>query len=362
MRNLKASLYLTFAALLSILLSGCAGVSATETGTSEAFTEQKLPATYTGVLPCADCEGIRYTLNLWEDNVFFLRMTYLGKGKGEGESFDDIGAWALSADRATLVLRGGREAPVMFAAKSAELIRKLDLEGKEIVSQLNYDLVRKERFEWFDPHVHMRGMYLYMADAGLFTECVTGRKLPVAQERENAVLERAYLKARIQPGEPLLVNIEGRIAMRPKMEGPGEQQMLLVERFINVWPGETCGPRFSPARLENNYWKLVHLGNEPVTVADGRREPHMRLAPEGMRAQGFGGCNRFFGGYELDGQKLRFNKMGMTRMACLDGMDQEQAFLKALEATVGWSIRGEHLELYGAGGALLARFEAKALE
>ncbi len=110
--------------------SGCAGVSATETRTSRAFTEQEFPATYTGVLPCADCEGIRYTLNLWGDNVFFLRMTYLGKGKGEGESFDDIGAWALSADRATLILRGGREAPVMFAAKSAELIRKLDLEGQ----------------------------------------------------------------------------------------------------------------------------------------------------------------------------------------------------------------------------------------
>ena len=69
-----------------------------------------------------------------EDNVFFLRMTYLGKSKGEGDRFDDIGTWVLSADRATLILRGGREAPVMFAAKSAELIRKLDLEGKEIVS------------------------------------------------------------------------------------------------------------------------------------------------------------------------------------------------------------------------------------
>ena len=49
-------------------------------------------------------------------------------------------------------------------------------------------------------------------------------------------------------------------------------------------------------------------------------------------------------------------------MACPDGMDQEQAFLKALGATVGWNIRGEHLDLYGAGGERLARFEAKVLE
>ena len=360
MRNLKPTLYLAFPALLSILFSGCACVSATETRTSRAFTEQELPATYTGVLPCADCEGIRYTLNLWDDGVFFLRMTYLGKGGGE--NFDDIGAWTLSADRARLILRGGREAQVMFAARSAELIRKLDLEGREIVSQLNYDLVRRDRFEWFDPHVHMRGMYMYMADAGHFTECLTGRKLSVVTEGDNAALERAYLKARSQPGVPLLVSLEGRIALRPKMEGPGEQPMLVVERFINVWPGETCGQKFSTPRLENTYWKLVHLGNEPVVGPTGRREPHLRLVPEGMRVQGFGGCNRFFGGYELEAQKLRFLKMGMTRMACPDGMDQEQAFLKALESTVGWNIRGERLELYGAGGELLARFESTSLQ
>lgn len=329
-------------------------------GVGESFTEQGFPVTYAGVFPCAGCEGIRYTLNLWKDEVFFLRMTYLGKGKGD--SFDDIGTWTLSSDETTLILRGGREGPVMFAVKGPELLRKLDLEGKEIVSRLNYDLVRKERFQWFEPRLPMRGMFVYMADAGLFTECLTGERLPVAQEEDNAALERGYLKARNQPGQSLLATLEGRIAMRPEMEGPGEQQTLVVERFINVWPGETCGPRFSTAQLENTYWKLVRLGGRPVTVSDHRREPHLRLAHEGTRVQGFGGCNRFFGGYELDGQNLRFGKMGMTRMACIDGMEQEQAFVNALHETVRWNILGEHLELYGKGGELLSRFEARYLE
>ena len=351
----KTRALLVFIAVASILFPGCAGV---QTDSREAFTGQEFPATYEGILPCADCEGIRYTLNLWGDKVFFLRMTYLGKGDG----LDDIGVWALSADQATLILRGGREAPLIFAVKSAERLRKLDIKGKEIVSQLNYNLVRKERFEWFEPRLPMRGMYLYIADAALFTECQTRRKFPVAQEEDNAALERAYLVARTQPGQPLLATLEGRIALRPKMEGPGEQPGLVVERFINVWPGETCGPRFSTARLENTYWKLVRLGDRPVTVADHRREPHLRLVPEGMQVQGFGGCNRFFGGYELDGKTLRFNKMAMTRMACIDGMDQEQAFLKALEATIRWKILGEHLELYGAKGDFLARFESSYLQ
>jgi uncharacterized lipoprotein NlpE involved in copper resistance len=82
---------LFFVAFISTLFSSCAGI---KPRTAETFAEQSFPATYTGVLPCADCEGIRYTLNMFEDEVFFLRMTYLGKGNGD--SFDDIGTWDLS--------------------------------------------------------------------------------------------------------------------------------------------------------------------------------------------------------------------------------------------------------------------------
>jgi copper homeostasis protein (lipoprotein) len=364
MTTQKAFVFVFFAALIAnpFFFMGCTALKGGKTGQNSAFAEQTFPSTYTGVLPCADCEGIRYTLNLWGDNVFFLRMTYLGKGQGEGDSFDDIGVWTLSGDKARLVLQGGREAPVLFAVKSAERLSKLDLKGQEILSQLNYDLLRQARFEWFEPRLLLRGMYRYMADAGLFTECLTGRKLPVAQEGDNAALERAYLKARNQPGEPLLVNLEGRMAMRPRMEGPGQQEMLVVERFIRVLPGETCGPQFSAVPLEKTYWKLVRLGNQPVMVRPNRREPHVQLSPEGMRVQGFGGCNRFFGSYALEGQALRFDKMGMTRMACADGMEQEQAFMKALESTVRWNILGEHLELYDVQGKLLARFESRYFE
>jgi copper homeostasis protein (lipoprotein) len=320
------------------------------------------PATYTGVLPCADCPGIHYTLNLWPDRAYFLRMTYLGKGQGDGESFDDIGVWTLSPDEKTLTLRGGREAPVMFSIKTRDVLRKLDLKGKEIASKLNYDLVRREHLEWFEPRLSLRGMYMVMADAGLFQECLTGRKLPVGQEGENAKLESSYLKARRQPGEQLLVAVEGRIVLRPKMEGRGEQEMLVVEHFVSVWPGETCGKSFSTPELEETYWKLVQLGKDAVLVAPNRKEIHLRLDRQSRRAQGFAGCNRFIGGYELVGQSLRFLQLATTRMACPEGMDQEQAFLKALESTTRWNIFGGHLELYGQGGEPLARFEARYMK
>jgi uncharacterized lipoprotein YbaY/uncharacterized lipoprotein NlpE involved in copper resistance len=178
-----------------------------------------LPASFSGDLPCADCPGIRYQLDLFPDGVFFLRKIHLGTG----ERVDDIGAWAVSADNKTLILQGGGEAPARFAIKDEVTLRKLDLEGREIASTLNYDLQRTMSFQPIAPRLSVTGMYRYMADAGMFMECRSRRRMPVAQEQDNAALEAAYAKARREPGEELLVRLEGQIAMRPKMEGKGEQ-------------------------------------------------------------------------------------------------------------------------------------------
>jgi copper homeostasis protein (lipoprotein) len=317
-----------------------------------------LPASFIGELPCADCPGIRYQVNLFPDRVFFSRMTYLGRGD-EGNS-DDIGSWAASSDRSTIVLKGGREAPAMFRIKDANTLRMLDVEGRDIESPLNYDLRRTKDVEPLEPRVAMRGMYRYFADAGWFTECFTRRKWPVAQEKDNAALESDYAKARLTTGEELLVNLEGQIAMRPKMEGQGAQPTLVVERFIGVSPGETCGARFSSVPLENTYWKLTRLGSKSITVTTKQREPHFVLDSKSKRVAGSGGCNRFTGSYQQSGDRLTFGKMSMTFMACPEEMDTERDFIGVLEQVRSWRILGNHLELIDGSGTLLARLEAGA--
>jgi copper homeostasis protein (lipoprotein) len=205
-------------------------------------------------------------------------------------------------------------------------------------------------------------MYRYIADAGLFNECLTRRQMPVAQEAANAALEAAYSMARAQAGEPLLVNIEGRIVERPRVEGSGVQSVVVVERFVNLWPGETCGVQFSQPPLEGTYWKLVRLGETAVVAGQRQREAHLVLDSAAHRVSGSTGCNRLTGSYRLDGQSLRFSQVAMTRMAC-DGTVAaiEQSFTKALDAARTWAIKGDHLELYGEGGSRAARFEARPI-
>jgi putative lipoprotein len=111
--------------------------------------------------------------------------------------------------------------------------------------------------------------------------------------------------------------------------------------------------------LEKTHWKLIHLSETVVTVTSEEREPHLILNPESHRVSGSGGCNGLTGSYELHGNELTFTQMATTMMACPEGMDTEKAFLKALTEAKTWKITEQQLELFDAGGNVVARFEAR---
>ena len=320
-------------------------------------TEPQLPALYAGVLPCADCEGIRHELDLRPTNVFFLRMTYLGKPPPN--TFDDIGQWSIHDDQ-VLTLRGGRDAPMAWSIEDVGTLRKLDVHGNPIDLSANLDITRQPSYASLEPQLQMRGMYQYMADAALFEECLTGLKMPVATEGESAAVERAYGKTGHEPGQPVLVSVEGRIGRRPAMEGDQLVDTLIVDKLGQFWPNEHCGARGVTHELESTRWVLVRLGDEVVTVTDQQREPFIVLESTEHRISGHGGCNRIVGGYQLDGEKITFTQLAMTRMACPD-MKYEDAFGKALNAATNWKISGAYLELFGVNGMVIARFEERNL-
>jgi heat shock protein HslJ len=120
--------------------------------------------------------------------------------------------------------------------------------------------------------------------------------------------------------------------------------------------------RFAAERLQNTYWKLVRLRDEPVLALENQREPHIILRTDGRRVAGSGGCNSVLGGYRVEGSRIEFGKLAMTLMACPAGMEQERSFLDALGEAVRWRVMGSHLELFDAGGARLARLEAVHLK
>jgi copper homeostasis protein (lipoprotein) len=313
-----------------------------------------LPATFAGTLPCADCPGARYHLNLFPDQTFELRTRYLERDA----TSDDLGRWVSASDGSAIVLRGASGMPRMFATLDRDTLRLLDAQGDVIKSNLDYELKRAAHVEALEPRLRVSGMYRYMADAGQFTECVTGRQMAVAQEADNAALESAYTRARTEAGQAVKIVVDGHLTTRPNPDTDTAQPALVVDRFISVSPGETCGALFASTAMEKTHWRAMQLAGASAATSDPTREAHLVL--EGGRLSGSDGCNRIRGSYELDGNAVRFGQVAGTRMACPDTGDVPRRFGNVLMSARRWRILGSWLDLFDAAGRRVARFEARS--
>ena len=204
------------------------------------------------------------------------------------------------------------------------------------------------------------GSFMAFADAPRLTECRTERNYPVAMADDYRRLEEAYLAAREQPGQPLMITFEGRSAERPRAEeGTGTEATAIIERFVHIWPGETCERNRVDASLINTYWRLVRLGDEAIEAAGRRREPHLILRAGEARFTATAGCNQLMGSYEADGESLRFGAVAATFMACPPPLDErERRLVEALANTRTWRIAGPALELRDGDQRPLALLEA----
>jgi len=112
--------------------------------------------------------------------------------------------------------------------------------------------------------------------------------------------------------------------------------------------------------LTNTYWKLVALNGGAVQPGEGK-ELHMILKGDD-RVSGYSGCNQFMGSVVVNGDGLSFGPIAGTRRMCEGSMDQENAFLQALESAYRFSISGEDLAVENANGEIAMRFVAVYLE
>lgn len=124
-------------------------------------------------------------------------------------------------------------------------------------------------------------------------------------------------------------------------------------------PDSSSSRATAKASLETTYWKLSVLRGKPVETARNQQEPFFVLRPEQKRLTGSGGCNRLIGGYTVEGDRLSFTGVASTRMACVQAMDQERAFLEALSTVARWRVDGERLELLDDQGVAVLQFDAR---
>ena len=108
--------------------------------------------------------------------------------------------------------------------------------------------------------------------------------------------------------------------------------------------------------LTNTYWKLVELNGAAVSPGEDK-ELHMILRGEDQ-VGGYAGCNHFTGSVTVSGEGVAFGPIASTRRMCAVGMQQEDAFLQALESAHRFDISGEDLAIETANGEVTMRFVA----
>jgi copper homeostasis protein (lipoprotein) len=317
-----------------------------------------IPATFSGLLPCPDCTGIRYQINLLPGGAYMQRRTYL-RGRHESSLYD-LGAWSLSSDRRTMTLEGDREGDEYWRVTDSRTLQKLTREGNPVDSKRSYELTRSPSVLPMEPRLKMKGMFRAVSDAPRFRECRSGLQWPVGRSGDYRALERAYIARRAAPGAELMVSIDGRIEQRPRMEGRFNQPTLVVMKFMRAMPGEKCEDRNAQAGLANNRWLPIRIGDQAVVVSRGEREPWIELDSRSKRVTGSGGCNRISGPYQAGDGTLRFGPLITTKTACRS-MDTETRFLRALNDTRRYRILGRLMVLLDDRGRLLARLEERNL-
>ena len=93
---------------------------------------------YVGTLPCADCEGIKYSVVLQKDGNFALEQEYLGKET----VYQDEGFYKWDASGNVLHLNSN-VSPLVLKVEENRL-KVLDQQGKEITGNLKDKYILKK--------------------------------------------------------------------------------------------------------------------------------------------------------------------------------------------------------------------------
>jgi heat shock protein HslJ len=118
--------------------------------------------------------------------------------------------------------------------------------------------------------------------------------------------------------------------------------------FLLLLAALLTGCAKAPALQTNQAFVVEWIGERPLI---DRSHLSLTFEDDG-RAFGSGGCNHWFGSYQLNSGKLTFGPLGSTRRACAPAlMEQEQRFFEALANVQRWDFNDiGQLQLWPASG------------
>lgn len=342
--------------LISILLGACDNRDSTRT--TNISPDALVGQTYSGITPCADCEGIFYKLSLREGQRFEERSIYIGESN---RPFTDTGSYTIQDDT-LLILEGENKKATRFAIEDSVLVM-LDQKGERITGSLadHYVLDReepsadRERGQWSD--LRDQGVDFRATgnepfwniqidfDKEMRFSVLDGDsiRMPVPEMEQDTSSSARLLEAEAESGA---VNV----ALYPTgcmdtMSGEVFTHRVVVETGKKTFYG--CGNYINDRFKLHDFWVLHSLNGTPLNQQDTlRQQPALQFDLTKNSVAGNTGCNQLGGTVSVRDDSLSFSQLITTKMACEDMMELESQFLNALSEVNRFHFSNEDLFLF----------------
>ncbi|PVY41131.1 copper resistance protein NlpE N-terminal domain-containing protein [Pontibacter virosus] len=343
-------------------------VSQSNAPMSNAEVARAAVGTWVGTIPCADCPGIGYTLDLNADSTFRERMVYQGRS---ATPFVQTGTWGVGNGRVQLNKQGKGNNQFLI---DGEALVMLDGDGNRIESELAdaYRLRQKNPDEPEDNPSLWREKYERGIDfAAIGNEPFWSLEIDLEKmiefklldEEDGSVLTPIPIAEKPETGEGTVYRVQtvtGNLEIRLMKDTcvntmSGRELPYTVTVLKDDMEYKGCGMYLRDSRL-NGTWNLVELQGKTINPKDfDRNQPSLIIALAEGRVSGSAGCNRITGTLEPIGDRINFGPLASTRMAC-PSMELENQFLEVLrDGELRYSVSEERLKLM-LGGMEIAVF------
>ncbi len=360
-----------FASLFFLIVVGCSSAPDTIQNTKQLTFLSN--GRWIGVLPCDDCDGIDYQLNLKDDFTFVQKLVYNGKGEdliiveGEWSFISDVvievdgseETYRFLIDGKNLVLLDDDNNEILSSASKKYSLHKdpssvkdmqADLEGKDVpvvekpvemntqYYQEKYlagvDFIARGNEPGWVLEIDLEKSFIFKGPDGLevTTPAVQGIK---AQDHDVTLFS-----SKAENSELIVTVI--REECQDNMSGEKFPYKVRVEakntKDANYQTFEGCGKYLYDNRLYDIYvmeeMTGINLKKEKLT----KGMPQFEFNLSDMRFSGHAGCNVINGSISVSGNKITFGALIGTLMSC-PNMKVEKAVISALDQkTVTYSI------------------------
>ena len=286
--------------------------------------------TFSGTLPCAECPGISYHINLFRDGRFEARQEYLQRNQINLIK----GIWLL--ENRSLHLVNQQHTLPAFHFLNNSTLAMLDLAGKPITGNQDYQLSREASLRKLDTRQAMLGLYTLQDNQATFKACQSGEVLDVANTQHHLPVMRQYQQDDRLTGSPVIATLVGR-------KGPDDKNStLFIDKFEQFWPGASCPDQLQPGKMQGIVWRAEKLASRYVP-----QQLNVRVIFEANeRLYGFAGCNNFNGSYKQRSNQLAVQPLVSTRKFCADSSELEQQFTQSLQSADRVEVNGDTLQLF----------------